>query len=843
MTGTVEVRLFGSPEITCDGLPAAVDTRKAIALLSILAVEGRPLRRDRLAAMLWAEASQDRARANLRRTLSALRGAIGEEGIMSDREQIQLALPPERVDVLQFETLAVADPAAALALFRGDLLEGFSTSDAPEFEDWQRRQAERYRGSVDRLLDDLAGASEPAEAAALAQRRLALDPLNEPAAQQAMAALAGAGDRAGAIAIYRTLLARLHDELGVEPLEATTAAYEEIRRGHPTPAATPVQMPVAVVGHGTFGRDVELARLDELAAAHRMVAVTGEAGVGRSHLVRAWAAQRGALVLRCHAGEQPVAYGLFAPWMPDHTEIGQLDLFRLLAAQLELDRGGVLVVDDLHLGDPASLAFLVFVLHRPDTFAGTVVATVDDNDRSELRALLAEGLGEGWAAELRVGRLEADAVADLVRSNGVADPAAIERIVTTSEGLPLVAAELARDPAVEVPRSVLLAVEARLASLTSAARQVVEVLGLLDRPVGAEIVQRVAGRTLDEVLVGLDELTGAGLIRQDDLAEVNHRLIGRIAVEGMTPARREAVHRRAARVLPPSEAATHALDAGDRSLAADLHRRAAGDAMAVNAVSSALEHLRASVECAGPGDGTLHRRIARLEVLDGQYAAAAVTLELAAARLTGAELARTELELADLARRLGDLDLASSHVESAAAEAPDDDPLLAVEVAIAQACVAVELGREHPVDPGSLLAGVDHVGLEARAHAAIALGALRRGDPAAGRDAAERALHLARLAPDLHVIAQAANLAGLAATRLGDHPAAEQLLADASGILIRQGDRHRLAAVLTNLADTLHTMGRDDEARMQQIEAARLFAEVGGDPRAGRAGIWSLTAW
>ncbi len=72
----LEVRLLGNPEVKVTGSPLRVDTRKAIAILAYLAVEGAASR-DHLTALLWPEAAPDRARATFRRTLSALRTGIG----------------------------------------------------------------------------------------------------------------------------------------------------------------------------------------------------------------------------------------------------------------------------------------------------------------------------------------------------------------------------------------------------------------------------------------------------------------------------------------------------------------------------------------------------------------------------------------------------------------------------------------------------------------------------------------------------------------------------------------------------------------------------------------------
>ena len=80
---SLRVDLLGTPRIEVDGEPLRVDTRKAVALLAYLAVTGGPQARELLVDLLWPDTDPDRGRAALRRTLSALRSALGGLGITS----------------------------------------------------------------------------------------------------------------------------------------------------------------------------------------------------------------------------------------------------------------------------------------------------------------------------------------------------------------------------------------------------------------------------------------------------------------------------------------------------------------------------------------------------------------------------------------------------------------------------------------------------------------------------------------------------------------------------------------------------------------------------------------
>ena len=72
--------LLGPPRLVRDGQLIEVDTRKATALITYLAVTGESHSRDALATLLCTDYDQTHARAALRRTLSALEKALAGEG-------------------------------------------------------------------------------------------------------------------------------------------------------------------------------------------------------------------------------------------------------------------------------------------------------------------------------------------------------------------------------------------------------------------------------------------------------------------------------------------------------------------------------------------------------------------------------------------------------------------------------------------------------------------------------------------------------------------------------------------------------------------------------------------
>ena len=333
-TLAVEIRLLGPPEVTVRGNPLEVDTRKAVAILAVLATDGRPYGREELAALLWPDADDASARGALRRTLSVLRGAVGSDVLRVDRQQVALVPSHYDVDVGRLETLGAsgnpADLATAAELARGPFMAGFTLRDSPEFDDWRAARAASVERTVGLVLDRLIAALEAngdlAAAIAAAGRRIDLDPLDESAHVRRMELLAAAGDRAGAVRQYRACVAVLERELGVDPLAETTARYEAIRDGqapvvsHPA-VAEPHSAPEPTLdaeGLPLVGRDAALRDIDTIrrgiASEGRVAVLMGEPGIGKSRLAQAIADEArsaGAVVLAtsAYAAEQRIAYG------------------------------------------------------------------------------------------------------------------------------------------------------------------------------------------------------------------------------------------------------------------------------------------------------------------------------------------------------------------------------------------------------------------------------------------------------------------------------------------------------------------------------------------------------
>jgi DNA-binding SARP family transcriptional activator len=224
----IELRTFGALDLrSSDGrdFRPILDQPKRLALLTYLAAaaqRGRFHRRDSLLALFWPERDAACARATLSRALYFLRSHLGE-GVLLSRSDADVGLPAQTFccDVTDFDEALKTDRFDdALALYRGEFLEGFHVSDAPEFERWvdsKRRELRDRAAYAARTLSQAANASGDVERAVhWAKRCVTLSPFDETDLRRVVGLLQRAGDRAGAVDFYRCFARRAKQELNVE---------------------------------------------------------------------------------------------------------------------------------------------------------------------------------------------------------------------------------------------------------------------------------------------------------------------------------------------------------------------------------------------------------------------------------------------------------------------------------------------------------------------------------------------------------------------------------------------------------------------------------------------------
>lgn len=859
---SLRIALLGPPLIDVSGQPFEVDTRKATALLAFLAFSRQPARRDTLAGLLWPETSPERARATLRRTLSTLRSALGGSWLDTERDLVTLDTARAWIDVEELRRLVAGtlehghganetcprclEPLQqAIELDRGPFLAGFGLRDSAAFDDWQQLAGDEVGREIASILDRLADASaqagNPTQGIAYARRRLALDPLHEPAHRQLIRMLAEVGDRHAAMEQYRDCVRVLDRELGVHPLDDTTALYHAIVEGVLEPASSPVgpaRAPAIGTRYELVGREADMRDLLASVAAvgpnGRVLAIVGEAGIGKTRLgeeLLACVAERGdtSLAASCYEEERGLAYGVVqelirsaiatAPPLPADAwwtaEVARLApeagvpapspldseaaQVRLFAAVAELFAHGarkrpmVIFVDDAQWADESSLGLLAYLAHRLRGRPLLLAASWRPEELPQahpVRRLVADAQRMGAATVVELGRLSAGDVERLVASSGHRSELG-SRLYLESGGLPFFVVEyldaLARgdgEPEWVLPIAVRDLIERRLAGLGELSLQVLAAAAVLGRTFDSDTVRAASGRSDEEVVLALDELVACGLLVEDAAGAIDfrHEQAREVVGARTTLARRRLLHRRAAAQLEARGAR------GSQAAIAAYHLAEAGDDKA------AAERYRLA------GDQA-RRLFANAEALAHYRASLA---------LGPADAAELHASIGDLETLAGDYGAAFASYETAAALA---DRWQLPEIERQLGLLHLRRG-EWELAEALLAAASDDLDPARRAlvTADRALVAHRLGDEATALRLADAALRQAEATGERNALAQAHNILGMLARSRGDHEQAITHLELGAATARAAADASAETAAVNNLALAVRDAGDTERA-------------------------------
>jgi predicted ATPase/DNA-binding SARP family transcriptional activator len=284
---SLEIRLLGTFGLSIDAqdLPAPL-VKKAQALVGYLAVRsGRPIQRSHLAGVLWPDSDPTTARSNLRQMLTLVRKAAPALAVhlySQDHETIVFDGSDCWVDAVEFERLAKSNPKGAAAIYRGPFLDGV---DLEWVETRRAELTETFLGVVEAVADE-----GPAEVSVRWLRTgLEADPFRESIVQRILVCLTEMGDIAGAHHVYQRFREQMHRDLHASPSPETTRLVQDLRNLPRT--LTPIsteprglrrRLPVPTTS--ILGRDREIATVRKLLESERLVTLTGPGGSGKTRL-------------------------------------------------------------------------------------------------------------------------------------------------------------------------------------------------------------------------------------------------------------------------------------------------------------------------------------------------------------------------------------------------------------------------------------------------------------------------------------------------------------------------------------------------------------------------------
>ena len=294
----LNLRLFGGLQACLGEKPLPpLRSRKGEWLLALLALRSAPVSRSWLAGTLWPESEESRALLYLRRELTYLRKALGQEcnRLLSPGRSLHIDLVGVDCDLLAFDAaIARGDESSlevAVSLYRGPLLEGCD-------EEWvipEREVRERaYLTTLERLADSASARGDTSAAVSRLRCAVAVDPLRESAQRTLMRALADSGDSAAATQVYHGLRRYLRSELNTEPDPETTSLFQRVRDNARRRSSSESQAPrtsletrivhIPVPLTPLIGRDHELWEVRRRLETSRLLTLTGTGGVGKTRL-------------------------------------------------------------------------------------------------------------------------------------------------------------------------------------------------------------------------------------------------------------------------------------------------------------------------------------------------------------------------------------------------------------------------------------------------------------------------------------------------------------------------------------------------------------------------------
>lgn len=610
-----EFRLLGELQLVSDGreitLPASKKTR---ALLAYLVATGQAHRREWLCDLLWE--GPDDPRGELRWSLAKIRPLLDSGGpicLKTDRSRVAFEPHDAVVDLATVRHLLADIPSApletlkaAIALFRGEFLDGLDLPACYRFQAWCLAE----RGAISALRLAALGAlvarlsNRPEEALFHARALVVADPLSEEGHASVIRLLDRLGRRRAALSHYEQTRSVLERELGTPPSGALEQARRAIRPkscgsvGRPEPAVVAEQ---AAHDRRTstaipfIGRRAERARIDRLVSAATdgpgtpLLLITGEPGIGKSRLL-AYLAERMAMIggvcLKARAFEAEAAcpYGawidalravpvdtvpedarqilvLLRPeWGPppaaptDRTRLfdAVLCLLRHLSRQTPL----AVVLDDIQWLDEASSVLFHYVARSLDALNAVLFACAARSgelaDNPAVSRTLRGFARDERTLEVPLAALNAVETAELVRA---VDPAIDASLVhEESDGNPLFALELSRTYSEDHhrPGRPLQAVIAQqFATLSEPCRGLVDRASALGRTFGSGLLARLTDLDTPALLAALEELERRGFIRTVDADNYDfvHDLVRQAAYQELSQPRRKLMHRQIACVL------------------------------------------------------------------------------------------------------------------------------------------------------------------------------------------------------------------------------------------------------------------------------------------------------
>ena len=910
MGPTLHFHLLGKFSLTCDDTPlTAVKTPRLQSLLAYLLLHrDAPQARAHLAFCLWPDLPETRARANLRKQLHQLQRALPEVDrfLMTDAQTLRWrAASSFSLDVAEFEQ-AASQPQSVTAWQRA--LDGYGGDLLPScYDDWIVPERERLKQILIEVLEKLTQAaideSDYHAAIKYAERLAQIDPLREEIHRRLIALHTLNDDRAAALRAYHACASTLQRELGVEPGPATREVYERLLNLE-SAAPAPLGATFPLVGREREWAQLQAAWRTTCTGQAQLVILSGEAGIGKTRLAEeifTQARRQGipTAAAQCYSAEGTLAYGPTVGWLrarplPQLESVWLSEVARLLPevltqrpdvlspgplteawqrqrlhealARAVLGNGEPLLLwlEDVQWCDRDTLEWLHYLLRFDRTTRLLIVGTLRPEEvlsDHPVAALLSALRHDRQLVEIALGPLDVTRTQQLATyvAGHALDSARADCLYHETEGNPLFIIETLRANSDcldtnGLSPTVQAVIATRLAQLSPATRELMELAAIVGREFTFEILQQADD--LDEKMLvrGLDELWQRRIIREmgTNAYDFSHGKLRDVAYASLSGARKRLLHRQVAEALVAlhardidgvsAQVATHYQQAGVQEQAKVYYRRAAEAARQVYANQAAITYLSNALQLT-PRTAYVERydlllsREAVYDVLGTREAQHRDITELhALAQILHDESRQTEVYLrearyvesvsdylaaiaaAQAAIRLAETGHAVQHAAAGYLQQGralwQQGEMAAARAQLAQALRLSQTAHVQDVEADSLYN--------------LSCVAEFQGDHLSAHDYAGQAVGLYRLLHDRRGEFRALNILGLSSLCLDEQERAGTCFEQALQICREIGDRRGESIVLRNLGGcALSSPGGDAAARMYFEQSVQLCRQIG----------------
>ncbi|MEU6414058.1 BTAD domain-containing putative transcriptional regulator [Microbispora sp. NPDC046933] len=603
------------------------------AVLALLALNpGRVVSLDRLIDELWADQPPSSATTTLQVYISNLRKVL-EPGrqrrtppkVLLTREPgYQLAVAPDQVDLVRFTTsvedgrktlarreygkvLEVLDQA--LGMWRGEPLAEFSVYEFAQ--PVIARLAEFRAVAVEDRFEARLAMGDSLSCVADLERLVEVYPFRERLWGLLVLALYRSGRQTDALGALRRARALLAEEMGLEPGPELRRLEQAVLEQSAdldvsSPVLSEVSPPLTLTAdrrHITraradapIARDEQLGRLAERFSALRqgrggVLSLTGEAGVGKTHLARLAASEaesQGITVVwgRCVEAE---AAPPFWPWLQALRELGERGrvaarlmagegtdttadpgraLFELyehvLSALTGVGTPTMLILDDLHSADASSLRLLTFLaseLHRRPILVLATLRPEPGREPEHLGDTLAALVREPGTELLPLPPFTLRDVRAFLEPRGVTDPAFARILYERTGGNPFYLVELLRLLGSEhrldsvssgIPQGVREVIGRRVSRLPDQTRELLGQCAVLGRDVSLDVLTTLAGVPAEQVMSALEPAVATGVLIETVGGfdyRFSHALVRDALYAGLSRLEKARLHLRAGQAL------------------------------------------------------------------------------------------------------------------------------------------------------------------------------------------------------------------------------------------------------------------------------------------------------